>query len=99
MLRQFPELAIIKGELFLAESPPKLAEAADIFRQVLAGARAAGVKMLALQAAIRLCKLEMVEGTVGESCRVLMEIYDSFTEGFGVPDLREARLILDEWQG
>jgi hypothetical protein len=73
--------------------------AAGAFRQALQIAQATGVKMLVLQAATRLCKLEMLEGTAAESGRLLEEIYDSFTEGFETADLLEARAVLAAWQG
>jgi hypothetical protein len=55
-----------------------------------------GVKLLALQAAIRLCKLEMLSGNGEISKKVLVDIVDSFSEGFEMADLRAARAILEE---
>jgi tetratricopeptide (TPR) repeat protein len=98
ILDQFPKLKLIKGELLLALSPENAAQAAELFRQTLAGAQAADAKLLALHAATRLCKLEMLEGKAQESGRALAEIYTSFTEGFETADLREAKIVLDEWQ-
>ena len=99
LLRELPPLLLLKGELLLAVSPENTAEAAGIFRAVLAGAGHVGGKIIALQAATRLCKLEMLAGKAQESGRALAEIYDTFTEGFDTADLREARVILDEWHG
>ena len=99
LLREFPPLLLLKGELLLALSPQNTAEAADIFRAILVGAGHVGGKILALQAATRLCKLEMQLGKAEESGQALKEIYDSFTEGFDTIDLRAARAVLDEWQG
>jgi len=99
LLREFPPLLLLKGELLLAISPQKTAEVAGIFRSILAGAGHVGGKLLALQTATRLCKLEMQLGKAEESGQALKEIYDSFTEGFDTIDLRAARAVLDEWQG
>jgi tetratricopeptide (TPR) repeat protein len=99
LLRDLPPMLLLKGELLLALSPENTAEAARIFRAILTGAGHVGGKMMALQAATRLCKLEMLSGKAEESGRVLVEIYDSFTEGFETLELRDARAVLDEWQG
>jgi predicted ATPase/class 3 adenylate cyclase len=99
LLRDLPPMLLLKGELLLALSPENSAEAARIFRAILTGAGHVGGKMMALQAATRLCKLEMLSGKAEESGRVLVEIYDSFTEGFETLELRDARAVLDEWQG
>ncbi|HEX6305526.1 MAG TPA: adenylate/guanylate cyclase domain-containing protein [Anaerolineales bacterium] len=98
-LRDLPPLLLLKGELLLAVSPEDAAEAAGIFRVILDGARQVGGKLLALQAATKLCKLEIRAGKTEESGRVLAEIYAGFTEGLETADLREARAVLDEWQG
>jgi predicted ATPase/class 3 adenylate cyclase len=98
-LGEQPQLLLLKGELLLATSPENRAEAAGIFRQALTVAQATGVKMLALQAATRLCQLEMGEGKAEESGRILAEIYEGFTEGFETADLRQARAVLDAWRG
>jgi tetratricopeptide (TPR) repeat protein len=99
LLRELPPLLLLKGELLLAVSPENTAQAAGIFRAVLVGAGHVGGKIIALQAATRLCKLEMLAGKAQESGRALAEIYDTFTEGFDTADLREARVVLDQWQG
>ncbi len=99
LLREPPPLLLLKGDLLLAVSRENAAEAADIFRVILASAVEGGDKFVALQAATRLCNLEMLEGNAKESGRALAEIYDSFTEGFETVDLREARTVLDKWRG
>jgi predicted ATPase len=98
-LRELSPLLLLKGELLLAVSAENSAEAARIFSGILDGPRHIGGKIIALQAATRLCKLEMFEGNAQESGQALAEIYASFTEGFETADLREARAVLDEWQG
>jgi adenylate cyclase len=65
---------------------------------ILASAEHVGGKMIGLQAATRLCKLDMQQGDAEESVQLLSEIYDSFTEGFETADLREAKAVLDQWR-
>jgi predicted ATPase/class 3 adenylate cyclase len=93
--RDLPPLILLRGDLLLAVSPENAAEAAGIFKSVLAGAQQVEGKILALQAATRLCKLEMLGGKAPESDRTLAEIYASFTEGFDTADLQEARAVLN----
>jgi predicted ATPase/class 3 adenylate cyclase len=99
MLRDLSPLLLLKGDLLPAVSPENIDEAAGIFRKILDGAGHIGGKILALQAATRLCKLEMMVGNADESGQVLEELYDSFTEGFDTLDLRMAKVVLDEWRG
>jgi predicted ATPase/class 3 adenylate cyclase len=99
LVREMPQLLLLKGDLLLATSPGNSAEAAGIFRNVLEGAGNIGGKIVTLQAATRLCKLAMQAGSAQESCQALADIYDGFTEGFETVDLREARAVLDEWRG
>ncbi len=98
-LRDLAPLLLLKGGLLLAVSPENAAEAARIFRAILSGQGQMGGKILALQAATALCKLEMLYGKATESGRILAELYDSFTEGFETAVLREARAVLDAWRG
>jgi predicted ATPase/class 3 adenylate cyclase len=99
LLRVLSPLLLFKGELMLAVSPQNTAEAAAIFKRILDGAEQVDGKLVALQAATRLCKLEMQEGKAQRSGQKLAEIYDSFTEGFETVDLRQARAVLDAWRG
>jgi predicted ATPase/class 3 adenylate cyclase len=99
LLRVLAPLLLFKGDLLLAVSPQDTAEAARIFQRVLDGAEQVEGKLVALQAATRLCKLEMQAGKAEQSCQKLAEIYDSFTEGFETVDLRQARAVLDHWRG
>jgi predicted ATPase/class 3 adenylate cyclase len=99
LLRELPPLLLLKGELLLAESPENTAAATEILRSILTGAGHVGGKIITLQAATKLCKLEMLDGKAEESGQILAEIYDSFTEGFETADMREAKAVLDEWRG
>ena len=96
VLLQAPEMALLKGELLLAKSSENRAEAAALWRWVLDASLQMEGKLMALRAAMRLCRLEASEGNIGEGCRLLREIYGSFTEGFETVALREARGMLEE---
>lgn len=98
VLRELSPVLLLKGDLMLAVSPEKSADVAAIYKAILSGSVHIGGKILALQAATRLCKMEMLDGVKGEGCKALAEIYDSFTEGFDTSDLQAAQTVLDELQ-
>lgn len=98
LMREFPPLLLLKGDLLLTVSPENAPEAAEIFRSVLSGTGHVGGKIFALQTATRLCKIEIMEGKAEQSGHLLAEIYDSFTEGFDTFDLQAAKAVLDEWR-
>jgi predicted ATPase len=52
--------------------------------------------MHSLQAAARLCRLELAESTGDRYCQALRQLYGSFTEGFSTADLVEAKTLLDK---
>jgi adenylate cyclase len=99
LLRELSYLLLIKGDLLIAVSPENMAESADIYRRILASQWNKDMKMLSLQAATRLCRLDLMAGNADESGQTLAEIYDSFTEGFDTFDLQEAKAVLDAWRG
>jgi len=96
LLRDLAQLYMLKGDLLLEVSPENKAEASSIYKAILASKNHMGGKILTLQTATRLCRLEMLDGKAGQSGRTLGEIYDSFTEGFDTADLRAARAVLEE---
>lgn len=96
------ELYRVKGELTLmrAEESGSAAEnqkaAKECFHQALNIATRQSGKSLELRAAMSLGRLARRQGKSAEAHRMLTELYGSFTEGFDTPDLREARLLLEE---
>jgi predicted ATPase/class 3 adenylate cyclase len=99
IMQEFPVLLLLKGDLLVFEAKENIEKAVGIFHRILNFAEQIGGKYLALQAATRLCRIEMVAGNAVESGRVLAEIYYSFTEGFETLDLRAAKEVLDQWRG
>ncbi len=52
-------------------------------------------KLWELRAAASLARLHRDQGRRGEACDLLAPVYGWFTEGFGTPDLKEAKALLD----
>jgi predicted ATPase len=88
------ELHRLKGELLLARSAEKHAEAETCFRQALEIARQQQAKSLELRAAISLSRLWQ-QDKHKEAHDLLAPIYGWFTEGFDTADLREAKALLE----
>ena len=53
-------------------------------------------KLWELRAAVSFTRLRRDQGRRAEARDLLAQAYDSFTEGFGTPDLKEAKALLDE---
>lgn len=85
------EVRRIRGELLRDADPD---EAQRCFQQALEIARAAQAKSWELRAATSLARMWLRDGRPGDAKDVLLPVYDWFTEGFGTPDLVEARELL-----
>jgi class 3 adenylate cyclase/predicted ATPase len=93
------ELHRLKGELILRRSGPRPhdeRDAEECFRQALSIAQEQRAKSLELRAAMSLSRLWHRQGKNSEARRTLADAYDWFTEGFGTPDLQEARTLLEQ---
>ena len=96
-----PEQHRLRGELLLlaphAGGPymARQAAAESAFRQALDLASQEGSRALRLRAAMSLARLMHDQGRDAEARAALAEPYAWFTEGFGTPDLQEARRLLD----
>jgi predicted ATPase len=94
----------LQGELMLtraqltggkrAGATSAAAEAAACFQKAIAVARRQRAKSLELRAVMSLCRLSTRSDQRKRSRRMLGEIYDSFSEGFDTPDLRDAQILL-----
>jgi len=71
-------------------------EAEHAFREAIEIAHRQGAKLYELRAAADLGRLLTRSGRSDEARRILGEIYNSFTEGFDAPDLRDARSVLEK---
>ena len=88
------ELRRLLGELTLASDSSKEDEAKSNFRAAKELAQRQAAKALELRATMSLGRLLEKEGKRGEATDLVSSIYDSFTEGFETPDLREAKDLL-----
>jgi tetratricopeptide (TPR) repeat protein len=93
------ELYRVKGELLLRRGegePVNQTDAEDCFRQALAISNRRKAKSLELRAAMSLCRLRLLQGRRSDARLALEQIFGSFTEGFDTPDLRDAKMLLEE---
>jgi predicted ATPase len=71
-------------------------EAAALLQRAIDTARSQQAKSLELRAATSLARLWAQQGKRAEAHDLLAPIYDWFTEGFDLPDLKDAKALLDE---
>ena len=84
------------GEIALMSPEPDAAKAQAHFERAIAIARAQKTKSWELRAATSLARLWRDHGERQQARNLLAPIYGWFTEGFGTPDLKEAKALLDE---
>ena len=90
------ELHRLRGELLLREGGGRGQEAEACFRRALAVAGRQAARSWELRAAMSLARLWRAQGRRGEARAQLAGVYGWFSEGFGSPDLVEARALLEE---
>jgi predicted ATPase len=88
------ELHRRKGQLLLQQGHSDGAE--EFYRTALSVAREQGAKLWELRAAVNLAQLCRAQGHNAKAHGLLAPVYGWFTEGFNTPDLREAKVLLDE---
>ena len=88
------ELNRHKGWLLLREGQAEAAE--ELYRKALSIAREQEAKLWELRAAVSLTQLSRDQGRRAEARDLLAPVYGGVTEGFGTPDLKGARALLDE---
>jgi class 3 adenylate cyclase/predicted ATPase len=88
------ELNRHKGQLLLRQGHTEAAE--ELYRKALGIAAEQEAKLWELRAAVSLAWLQRDQGRRAEARDLLAPIYGWFTEGFGTPDLKEAKALLDE---
>lgn len=95
------ELWRLKGEFILrADAYRFTLEAAQhaesCFQRALTIAQQQQAKMFELRAAISLARLWQSQGKLAEARRLLVEVYDWFTEGFETEPLQRARALIEQ---
>jgi predicted ATPase len=88
------ELYRLRAELLLMQGDDHEAEAS--FEKAIEVARRQSARSWELRASIGLARLWQKQAKTDEARQLLGEIYTWFTEGFDTPDLKEARLLLEE---
>jgi tetratricopeptide (TPR) repeat protein len=93
------EMLRLKGELLLLRGSSALTEAENCFRRAAKIAEAQQAKWWELRTSVSLARLLHDTNRPDEARTVLGEIYDWFTEGFELPDLKEAKGLLEQLNG
>jgi predicted ATPase len=88
------EIYRLRGELLVSTGDRAAAE--QSYHQALAVAVRQGAKIYELRAATSLARLLRDQAKQDAARTLLQPIYGWFTEGFGTPDLKEAKSLLDE---
>jgi class 3 adenylate cyclase/tetratricopeptide (TPR) repeat protein len=85
----------IKGRILLAATPSDGRRAEDCFLAALKSAQAQNAKFWQLRAAHSLASLWSTQGRDIEARKLLAPIYREFTDGIDLPDLDDARRLLE----
>ena len=94
-----PEVFRLQGRLAILQRSDQLDLAAALHQRALSLAHERGLRLLELRAATDLARLWADVGGRTKARELLAPIYNGFTEGFGAPDLRDAKALLDELEG
>jgi non-specific serine/threonine protein kinase len=89
-----PETLRVKGQLFALRDPDDPA-VEDCFIQGAEAAREQDALFWELRLALSLARLRVTQDRHNDARQILAPVYDRFTEGFGIADLRAARAMLD----
>jgi class 3 adenylate cyclase/tetratricopeptide (TPR) repeat protein len=89
------ELHRLRGDLLRRLPSPEFTEVEACFRRALAVAREQGSRGFELRAAVNLARLLSELGRCAEARDLLAPVYGRFTEGFDMPDLKEAKALLE----
>jgi predicted ATPase len=88
------ELNRDKGRFLLRQGHSEAAE--ELYRKALSIAKEQEAKLWELRATVSLARLRRDQGRPAEAYDLLAPVYGWFTEGFGTPDLKDAKALLDE---
>jgi tetratricopeptide (TPR) repeat protein len=88
------EMHRVSGDVMVAAKNQPAAE--RHYRQAIAVAERQSAKLFQLRTSTSLARLWRDQGKHVEACDLLRQIYNWFTEGFDAPDLKNAKVLLDE---
>jgi predicted ATPase len=94
--RDHAEMLRLKGAVLLMHNSAATAEAEKCFREAVHVARAQEARWWELRATVSLARLLHDTNRSDEAHTMLADIYGWFSEGFELPDLRDAKALLDE---
>jgi serine phosphatase RsbU (regulator of sigma subunit) len=89
------ELQRLRGELILAQSPGRTADAEGYFQRAIETARRQRSRGWELRATTSLARLWYGQDRRTEARTVLAAVYGTYTEGLTTPDLLDAKAMLD----
>jgi predicted ATPase len=90
------ELYRLKGELLLHQRVPEPPQAEVCLYHALEVARQQGAKLLELRAAMSLSRMWQQQNKRKQARELLASVYEWFTEGFDMADLKAAKALLAE---
>ena len=90
------EMLRLKGEVLLMQEGTATADAERCFHAALKVARAQEAKWWELRTSVSLARVLRDTNRRDEARAMLSTIYNWFTEGFDLPDLKDAKTLLDE---
>jgi predicted ATPase/class 3 adenylate cyclase len=90
------ELNRHKGQLLLRQGHSEAAE--ELYRKALKISEGQEARLWELRAAVSLARLRRDQGRHAEGRDLLAPVYGWFTEGFDIPEFKEATELLDELQ-
>lgn len=93
------ELLRLKGEVLLMGDRSATAPAEKCFREALEVSRAQEAKWWELRTTVSLARVLRDTDRFDEAQTMLAEIYNWFSEGFDLPDLKDAKALIDELMG
>jgi class 3 adenylate cyclase/predicted ATPase len=91
------ELLRLQGAILLRSSSISMVEAEKCLERAITVARSQGARLFELRAVTALVRSPCDPEEHRRRKALLGAIYGSFTEGFDLPDFKEARSLLDEW--
>jgi predicted ATPase len=93
------ELYRIGGEIALRSEPQDQRAAENNFRKAISVAQQQEARLWELRASVSLARLLRDTNRWEQARTMLADIYNWFTEGFDLPDLKEAKALLDDLNG
>jgi class 3 adenylate cyclase/tetratricopeptide (TPR) repeat protein len=92
---RYAEISRIEGELQLLKTEPEPVLAEQFFQEAIEIAIEDQARAKQLRAVTSLAKLWRMQGKIKEAKELLHPVYDSFTEGFDMPDMKNAKALLE----